>query len=207
MSQYFQIHTTHPQHRLVVHAVEVIDKGGVIAYPTDSGYALGCHIGDKQALERLCQIRQLDKHHNFTLMCRDLSEISLYAKLSNSNYRVLKAHTPGAYTFILIATREVPRRVQHAKRKTIGIRVPDHLITQALLHELNQPLMSCSLIMPGQEDPLADPEEIRDLLAQKVDAIIDGGLCVAEPTTVVNLTDEAPELIRAGGGDIDWFRH
>lgn len=207
MSQYFQIHATHPQQRLVRRAADIIHQGGVVAYPTDSGFALGCHIDDKQALDRVCQIRQVDRHHNFTLMCRDLSEISVYAKVSNSNYRVLKAHTPGAFTFILLATRDVPRRIQHAKRKTIGIRVPDHLIVQDLLSTLGQPLTSCSLILPGQEQPLAEAEEIRALLEKQVDLVIDGGTCLAEPTTVVGLLSDVPELIRSGSGDTSWLEY
>ena len=204
MSQYFQIHTTHPQGRLVTRTVEIIDKGGVIAYPTDSGYALGCHIGDKQALDRICRIRQIDRHHNFTLMCRDLSEVSLYAKVDNVAYRILKAHTPGAYTFILPATREVPRRIQHSRRKTIGIRVPDQEVALAILAQLDQPLMSCSLILPGAEVPLSDPEDIREILEHQLDAVVDSGVCPLAPTTVVDLTSEVPKLVRAGAGDTSW---
>jgi tRNA threonylcarbamoyl adenosine modification protein (Sua5/YciO/YrdC/YwlC family) len=204
MSQYFQIHATHPQQRLVRRSTEIIRQGGVIAYPTDSGYALGCHIGDKAALDRICQIRQVDRHHNFTLMCRGLGEISLYAKLSNSNYRVLKAHTPGAFTFILVATREVPRRLQHAKRKTIGIRIPDHPVAQAILHDLDQPLMTSSLILPGEDLPLSDPHQIRELLERQVDAVIDGDHCPPDPTSVIDLTTEVPVLLREGGGDVSW---
>jgi tRNA threonylcarbamoyl adenosine modification protein (Sua5/YciO/YrdC/YwlC family) len=205
MSQFFQIHNTHPQPRLVRRTVELIDAGGVIAYPTDSGYALGCHIGDKAALDRIRRIRQVDKQHNFTLVCRDLSEISTYAKFNNSHYRILKAHTPGAYTFILPATREVPRRLQHAKRKTIGIRVPDNLVALAILDALDQPLMSCSLILPGQVQPMFDPNTIREVLEHVVDAVIDAGICPPDPTTVVDLTGEVPELLRTGGGDIGWL--
>lgn len=205
MSQFFQIHPSHPQARLIRRTVEMVDDGAVIAYPTDSGYALGCHIGDKQALDRIRRIRQVDKHHNFTLVCRDLSEISTYAKFSNSDYRILKTNTPGAYTFILKATREVPRRLMHTKRKTIGIRVPDNLIALALLEELNQPLMSCSLILPGYFQPMSDPYAIREELEHKVDVVIDAGICPPEPTTVIDLTGDVPELLRAGGGDISWL--
>jgi tRNA threonylcarbamoyl adenosine modification protein (Sua5/YciO/YrdC/YwlC family) len=205
MSQYFQIHHSHPQARLICRTVELIDAGGVIAYPTDSGYALGCHIGDKAALERIRRIRQVDKHHNFTLVCRDLAEISTYAKFDNSHYRVLKAHTPGAYTFILPATREVPRRLQHAKRKTIGIRVPENLVALAILECLNQPLMSCSLILPGETQPMFDPSTIREALEHVVDGVIDAGICPPHPTTVVDLTGDAPELMRTGGGDTGWL--
>ena len=160
MSQFFQIHPDNPQHRLIHQAVEIIRKGGIIVYPTDSGYAIGCHIGDKTSMDKIRVIRQLDKKHNFTLVCRDLSEIAVYAHIDNSHYRLLKAHTPGAYTFILKATREVPKRLMHAKRKTIGIRIPENHITQALLEELNEPLMSSTLILPGDEDPLTDPYDI-----------------------------------------------
>jgi tRNA threonylcarbamoyl adenosine modification protein (Sua5/YciO/YrdC/YwlC family) len=205
MSQFFQIHSTHPQARLIRRTVELIDAGGVIAYPTDSGYALGCHIGDKAALDRIRRIRQVDRQHNFTLVCRDLSEISVYAKVSNTHYRILKAHTPGAYTFILLATREVPRRLQHARRKTIGIRVPDHLVALAILEALNQPLMSCSLILPGDSQPMSDPYNIREVLEHQVDAVIDADICPPDPTTVVDLTGEVPELLRTGGGDIEWL--
>jgi tRNA threonylcarbamoyl adenosine modification protein (Sua5/YciO/YrdC/YwlC family) len=205
MSQYFEIHPTHPQQRLLKRAAETIHAGGLVVYPTDSGYAMGCHIGDKAALERICRIRQLDANHNFTLICRDLSEIATYAKVGNGEYRILKAHTPGAYTFILRATREVPRRLQHEKRKTIGIRVPAHPVAQAILETLNQPLMSSSLIMPGEEWPLSDPLEIRERLEHQVDLVVDGGRCSPEPTTIVDLTDQVPRLIRRGGGDICWI--
>lgn len=205
MSQYFEIHPTHPQARLIRRSVEIIDNGGVIVYPTDSGYALGCHIGDKGALERICRIRQVDRHHNFTLVCRDLGEIATYAKVSNIQYRILKAHTPGPYTFIFQATREVPRRVQHEKRKTIGIRVPGHPVALAVLEAFNQPLVSSSLILPGEALPLADPLEIREHLEHVVDLVIDGGPCSNVPTTVVDLTEEFPRIIREGGGDISWL--
>jgi tRNA threonylcarbamoyl adenosine modification protein (Sua5/YciO/YrdC/YwlC family) len=185
--------------------VEILDAGGVIVYPTDSGYALGCHIGDKAALDRICRIREMDRHHNFTLVCRDLGEISVYAKVDNSQYRILKARTPGPYTFILQATREVPRRVQHEKRKTIGIRVPDHPVALAILEAFNQPLMSCSLILPGENLQPSDPLEIRDRLEHVVDLVVDGGPGLAIPTSVVDLTDDYPQLIREGGGDIGWL--
>ncbi len=205
MSRYLEIHATHPQLRLIRQAAEVLHAGGVIVYPTDSGYALGCHIGDKESLDRIRRIRQVDKNHNFTLICRDLSEIAVYSKVSNSHYRILKAHTPGAYTFILKATREVPKRLQHPKRRTIGIRVPDHPVTRETLDVLDQPLMSTSLILPGQDAPLADPAEIRELLGHQVDMVIDSGLCAPLPTTVVDLTADYPALIRVGGGDISWI--
>ena len=194
MAQYFQIHPDNPQKRLIKQVVEIVRDGGVIAYPTDSSYALGCHIGDKGAMERIRRIRQVDDKHNFTLVCRDLSEIALYARVSNSDYRILKAHTPGPYTFILSASREVPRRLLNPKRKTIGIRVPDNVIAQALLEELDEPLMSSTLILPGETLPLSDPEEIRETLQHDVDAVIDGGYCGLEPTTVVVLNHGEAEV-------------
>lgn len=201
MAQYFQIHPDNPHKRLVQQAANIVREGGVIAYPTDSSYALGCHIGDKAAMERIRRIRRVDDRHNFTLVCRDLSEIALYARVSNSDYRILKAHTPGPYTFILPASREVPRRLQNPKRKTIGIRIPDHVITQALLDELGEPLMSSTLILPGETIPMSDPEEIREQLEHEVDLVIDGGHCGLEPTTVVILDNGEAEIARVGCGD------
>jgi tRNA threonylcarbamoyl adenosine modification protein (Sua5/YciO/YrdC/YwlC family) len=201
MSQFFQIHAETPQPRLIRQAVDLLRGGAVIVYPTDSGYALGCLIGDKDALERIRQIRRLDERHNFTLVCRDLSEIATYAKVDNSTYRLLKLLTPGAYTFILDATREVPRRLQHPKRKTIGIRVPDNAIAQALLAELGEPLMSTTLILPGDELPQNDPYEFRGQLERQVDLIIDGGYGDLEPTTVIDLVDGVPTVVRQGKGD------
>jgi tRNA threonylcarbamoyl adenosine modification protein (Sua5/YciO/YrdC/YwlC family) len=201
MSQFFQIHAETPQPRLIRQAVDLLRGGAVIVYPTDSGYALGCLIGDKDAIERIRQIRRLDERHNFTLVCRDLSEIATYAKVDNSTYRLLKLLTPGAYTFILEATREVPRRLQHPKRKTIGIRVPDNAIAQALLTELGEPLMSTTLILPGDELPLTDPYEFRGQLERQVDLIIDGGYGDLEPTTVIDLVDGVPVVVRQGKGD------
>lgn len=200
MSQFFQIHPENPQKRLIEQAVQMVREGAVIVYPTDSGYALGCHIEDKQALDRIRAIRRLNDRHNFTLVCRDLSEISTYAKVDNTVYRLLKAVTPGAYTFILNATREVPRRIQ-SKRKTIGLRVPDNAIVQALLEGLGEPLMSSTLILPGESNPECDPYEIRQGLEHAVDLIIDGGYGSFEPTTVVDLTDDVPEVVRRGLGD------
>jgi len=205
MSQFFQIHPDNPQHRLVRHSVEIIRDGGLIVYPTDSGYAIGCHIGDKAAMDKIRVVRKLDKHHNFTLVCRDLSEISTYAQVNNTQYRLLKAHTPGAFTFILKATREVPKRLMHAKRKTIGIRIPDNNIAQALLEELNEPLMSSTLIMPGDDMPLTDPYEIRQLLEHQLDLIIDGGFCGFDPTSVIDLEEEEPRVVRQGLGDTSSF--
>lgn len=205
MGQLLQIHPETPQDRLIQQVVEVVEKGGVIVYPTDSGYALGCGIGEKDALERIRAIRQLDKHHNFTLVCRDLSEISTYAKVDNKNYRLLKQFTPGGFTFILQATGEVPKRLLHPKRKTIGIRVPDNAIAMALLGALRQPMMSVSLIMPGDTIPMTDPYDIRDLLDKRVDLVIDGGFCGMEPTSVVELFDEVPIVVRRGVGDVSAF--
>ncbi|MEK6770308.1 MAG: L-threonylcarbamoyladenylate synthase [Pseudomonadota bacterium] len=201
MAQYFEVHPTHPQPRLVKRAVEIVRAGGIVAYPTDSGYALGCHIGDKQAMERIRRIRRVDEKHNFTLVCRDLSEIATYAIVSNADYRLLKAHTPGPYTFILPATREVPRRLQNPRRKTIGLRVPGHVIAQALLVELNEPLMSSTLILPEDAAPLSDPPQIRERLEHEVDLIIDGGPCSLQPTTVVELHDGTARVVRIGQGD------
>jgi tRNA threonylcarbamoyl adenosine modification protein (Sua5/YciO/YrdC/YwlC family) len=205
MSQFFRVHPEDPQSRLIHQATEIINGGGVIAYPTDSAYALGCHIGDKRALERIRQIRKLDKNHNFTLICRDLSDLSVYARVNNSAYRMIKAATPGPFTFILPATREVPRRLVHPKRKTIGLRVPDNPICQALLADLGEPLMSTTLILPGDEYPLSDPIEIRDMLEHQLDLVIDGGFCGLEPTTVVNMENDAPEITRVGCGETELF--
>jgi len=205
VSQFFQIHPENPQSRLINQAVEILNKGGVIVYPTDCAYALGCHLGDKAAMERIKRIRQLSDKHNFTLVCRDLSEISTYAKVGNQSYRLLKAHTPGAYTFILKATSEVPRRLLHPKRRMIGIRVPDNAIAQALTEALGEPIMSTSLIMPGDDQPLTDPYEIRQLLQHELDLVIDGGYCGMDATTVVSLVDDTPELIRQGAGHSDVF--
>jgi tRNA threonylcarbamoyl adenosine modification protein (Sua5/YciO/YrdC/YwlC family) len=203
MSQFFQIHPDNPQQRLIDQAVKIIRDGGVIVYPTDSGYALGCHIGDKQAMETICRIRQLDDKHNFTLVCRDLSEIAIYAKVDNAAYRLLKSLTPGPYTFILEATREVPRRLQNPKRKTIGLRVPDNKIAMALLATLGEPLMSSTLILPGETLPMTDPYDIRDTLEHSLDLIIDGGYCGIEPTTVLDLVEGVPVVARLGQGPVD----
>jgi tRNA threonylcarbamoyl adenosine modification protein (Sua5/YciO/YrdC/YwlC family) len=200
MSQFFSIHPENPQLRLIRQAVVIVRAGGVIVYPTDSAYALGCQIGDKKALDRIRQIRQLDKHHNFTLMCRDLSELSAYAKVDNQVFRLLKTYTPGPYTFILDATAEVPRRLMHPKRKTIGLRVPGNPIALALLEELGEPLMSVTLIMPTDEYPLTDPYDIRDTLEHHVDLIVGGGYCGLEATTVVDLSGEVPQVTRQGVG-------
>ncbi|MFZ5756653.1 MAG: L-threonylcarbamoyladenylate synthase [Pseudomonadota bacterium] len=205
MSQYFSIHPDNPQHRLIRQAADIARAGGVIVYPTDTAYAIGCHLADKQALERIVRIRRLDEKHLFTLLCRDLSEIATYAKVDNSQFRFLKAHTPGAYTFVLQGTNEVPRRLMHEKRKTIGIRVPDNVICQALLAELGEPLITTTLLLPGEEFPRTDPEEIRDALQKQVDLVIDGGFGSLEETSVVSLTDGAPQVLRAGAGPVDAF--
>ncbi|MFA5677529.1 MAG: L-threonylcarbamoyladenylate synthase [Pseudomonas sp.] len=205
MSQYFYIHPETPQQRLVRQAADIIRDDAVVVFPTDSAYALGCHIGDKSSMERIQQIRHLDKHHNFTLMCRDLSELATYAKVSNQVFRMLKANTPGPYTFILEATTEVPRRLMHPKRKTIGLRVPANPIALALLEEMGEPMMSVTLIMPGDEFPLTDPYDIRNALERRVDLIIDGGYCGLEPTTVIDMTSGTPELKRQGMGDFSPF--
>ncbi|MBI3562275.1 MAG: threonylcarbamoyl-AMP synthase [Gammaproteobacteria bacterium] len=203
MSQFFQLHPLNPQLRLIRKAVDMIRAGAVIVYPTDSAYALGCHIGDKKALDRIIRIRQLDNKHNFTLMCRDLSEIAIYAKVDNIAYRLMNANTPGPYTFILPATRDVPRRLLHPKKRTIGIRVPKHIITRALLDELNEPLMSTTLILPGEGEalPMNDAQLIRERLEHEVDVVIDGGHCFIDPTTVVDLTTDYPSVTRQGRGD------
>ena len=207
MSQFYQIHPDNPQARLIRSAADIVRGGGVVVYPTDSAYALGCHIGDKNALDRIRRIRKLDDRHNFTLVCRDLSEIATYAKVDNTVYRLLRHSTPGPYTFILKATSEVPRRLMHPKRKTVGLRVPDNRIAAALLADLGEPLMSVTLIMPGEEYPMLDPYDIRDTLQHEVDLVIDGGYCGMEPTTVVDLADEVPMILRVGKGDIGPFEH
>jgi tRNA threonylcarbamoyl adenosine modification protein (Sua5/YciO/YrdC/YwlC family) len=200
MSQYFAIHATHPQRRLLTQAADIVRSGGVIVYPTDSTYALGCHIGDKDALDRIRAIRRLDKLHHFTLVCRDLKELSIYARVDNSSYRFLKHYTPGPFTFLLHASREVPRRLVHPKRRTIGIRVPEHVVAQGLLEALGEPMMSTSLILPDASNALSDPEEIRAELEKRVELIIDGGACGLTATTVVDLTEVPPVVVRPGLG-------
>lgn len=200
MSQFFEIHPENPQGRLIHQAVEIIRNGGVIVYPTDSSYALGCHIDDKAAMERLARIRQVSKRHDFTLICRDLSEISTYAKVENKDYRLMKSLTPGPYTFIFKATREVPKRLWNPKRKSIGIRVPDNSIVQALLEELGEPMMSSTLLLPDNDRPLNDAEDIREILEHQVDLVIDGGHCGSRPTTVLDLSDGSITIRRQGLG-------
>lgn len=201
MAQYFEIHPQNPQKRLIKQAAEVIRDGGLVAYPTDSSYALGCHLDDKTAAERIRSIRRVGPDHNFTLVVKDLSAIAQYAKVENNQYRMLKYLTPGPFTFILPATREVPRRLQHPKRKTIGIRVPEYPIVQVLLEELNEPLMSSTLILPGDEMPISDPEIIRETLQHDIELVIDGGPCGMEPTSVIEWTDDVPRIVRQGKPD------
>ena len=201
MSLFFRMHPENPQVRMIRQSAQIVRDGGVIAYPTDSGYALGCHLGDKTALDRMRQIRQLDAHHHFTLICRHLSEVGTFAAFDTPVYRLLKANTPGPYTFILRATRIVPRRIMHQKTKTIGLRIPDHPIVQALLTELDEPMLTTTLILPGDVYPMNDASEIRERLQNHVDLIIDGGPCGTIPTTVVDLSDDVPRILRVGRGD------
>jgi len=204
-SKYHEIHPTHPQPRLIRQIVEIVQAGGVVVYPTDSCYAFGCHIGDKSAMERIARLRETDRRHHFTLVCRDLSEISKYARVNNQQYRTLKAFTPGPYTFILAATKETPKRLQNEKRRTIGIRVPDHPVPQLMLETLGEPMMSSTLLMPGDEFPMTDAREIQERLFHMVDAVIDGGNCGLEPTSVVDLEGPAPVVARRGKGDVSAF--
>ncbi|QOL24683.1 threonylcarbamoyl-AMP synthase [Thalassotalea sp. LPB0316] len=206
MSQFFYVHPDNPQQRLMKQAVAMINDGAVIVYPTDSGYALGCHLGDKKALERICQIRNIDMDHDFALVCRDLSELSDYAKVDNTAFRLVKNNTPGAYTFIFKATKEVPKRLMNPKKKTIGIRIPQNNIAQALLEELNEPLLSTTLIMPGAAMAEYDPEHIRDILEKRVDLIINGGYLGENPTTIIDFSEGEVEIIREGEGDPEPFR-
>ncbi len=206
MNQFLTIHPKNPQRRLISQAVAILRTGGLIVYPTDSSYALGCHIGDKTAMERISHIRQIDNDHNFTLVCHDLSEIGTYAKVDNTAFRLMKSLTPGPYTFILKATHEVPRRLQNPKRKTIGLRVPDHAIAKAILEVLGEPIMSSTLIMPNKNRPETDPETMRELLGKQVDLIIDGGNCGLDPTTVVDMMIEPPQILRQGKGSVDVFK-
>lgn len=201
VSQYFEVHPQNPQVRLLKQAAQILHAGGVAAVPTDSSYALVCHLDDKAAAERLRRIRQVDDKHHLTLLCRDLSELAAYARVDNRQYRLLRLGTPGPFTFILEATKEVPRRLSHPSRRTIGLRVPDHRVTQALLAELGQPLLATTLIPPGESDPLNDPQEIRARFEKQLQAVVDAGACLAEPTTVIDLTGDEPVLVRRGRGD------
>jgi len=205
MSIYLQLHPVSPQRRFIRQAVECLRAGGVIVYPTDSCYALGCHIGDKSALERIRAIRETDRHHHFTLVCRDLADVGKYAVVENWQYRLLRTHTPGPYTFLLKASRETPRRLKHERRGTIGLRVPDHPVTQMLLTELGEPVMSSTLLLPGEELPRTDAKEIYDLLEQKVDLVLDGGNCGLVPTSVIDLSAGHAEVVRVGRGDVTPF--
>jgi tRNA threonylcarbamoyl adenosine modification protein (Sua5/YciO/YrdC/YwlC family) len=200
MAQFFEIHPENPQLRLIHRAVEIIRKGGVIVYPTDSSYALACHIGDKQALDKIRRIRQLDDKHNFTLVCKDLTQVSMFTKISNDAYRLIKALTPGPFTFILDATREVPRRLQHPKKKTIGIRIPDHPVAQLLLQELGEALFSATLVLPGESEPMTDPYDIRNKLEHELDLVIDAGIIECEETTMIEFSSAGTEIIRQGKG-------
>lgn len=206
MSQFFKINPDNPQARLVRQAVEMLKEGGILAYPTDSGYALGCQIGNKEALGRICRIRQLDDRHNFTIICEDLSQVGTYAHFDTPVFRLIKANTPGPYTFILKATKEVPRRLMHPKRKSIGIRIPDNAIAQALVGELQEPMMTTTLILPGDQYPLTDPVEIRHRLEKEIDLVIDGGYGDLRPTTLIDFVDGEPTIVRQGKGDITPFQ-
>lgn len=201
MSQFFQIHPVNPQGHLIREAVAILQKGGVIIYPTDSAYALGCQMGNKSAIDRIRRIRRLDENHHLTLLCRDLSEVSTYARVDNLAYRLMKAYTPGPYTFILPATPDVPRRLQHPKRRTIGLRIPDHPIALALLETLDEPMLTTTLTVPGTDTPLIEPAAMHDMLSRQVDLVIDGGPCGLEPTTIVDFVDGAPKVVRVGKGD------
>ena len=205
MAQFFSIHPTHPQARLVRRAADIVRAGGLIAYPTDSCYALGCHIGDAGALERLRRVRGIDAKHHLTLMCRSLSEIATYAIVDDARFRLLKTATPGSYTFILRATREVPRRLLHARRRTIGVRVPSHPVARALLEELDEPILSATLLLPGETTPLSEPIEIRERLEHRIDLVLDAGSCGVEPSTVIDLTAEQPVVVRRGKGSLEPF--
>ncbi len=201
MAQYFVIHPQSPQPRLVHQSVEILLGGGVMAYPTDSSYALGCALGNKSAQDRIRKIRGVDENHHFTLVCRNLAELSTYARVDDSQFRLLKTNTPGPYTFILKATREVPRRLQHPKRSTLGLRVPLHAVTQAILAELNQALLSMTLLLPDDSEPLNEAWKIREKLEHQLDLVIDAGACTVAPTTVIDLTGGTPQLVRLGAGD------
>jgi len=201
MAKYIEIHPENPQQRLIQQVVDIIRRGGVIAYPTDSSYALACHLGDKQAVDRIRQIRRIDDKHNFTLVCRDLTEISSYAQVNNDTYRLLKTLTPGAFTFVLKATKEVPRRLQHPKRKTVGIRVPDYLVAQKILEELNEPMLTSTLILPGEREAMADPYDINETIGNLIDLVVDVGVIPYQPTTMVVWDNDFPEIVRQGKGE------
>jgi tRNA threonylcarbamoyl adenosine modification protein (Sua5/YciO/YrdC/YwlC family) len=203
MADWFQIHPMNPQQRLLAQVAVRVRQGAVIAYPTDSCYALGCHLDDREAADRLRRIRDFDRHHQFTLVCRDLSEIATYAKVDNRQFRLIKSLTPGPYTFVLLATKELPRRIAHEKRKTVGIRVPSHVTAQALLETLGEPLISCTLQFPGEDLPVGEPEDWRERLDRAVDIVVDGGPCGIDPTTVLDLSGEGVEVLRRGKGELE----
>jgi len=205
MAQYFTIHPENPQQRLIVQAADIIRRGGVVAYPTDSSYALACHLGDKQAIDRIRQIRRIDDKHNFTLVCRDLTDISNYAQVNNDTYRLLKNLTPGAFTFVLKATKEVPRKLQHPKRKTVGIRVPDNLVAQKILEELGEPMLTSTLILPDDSEAIADPYDINEILGKQLDLVVDAGVIPYQPTTMVVWDNDFPEVVREGKGEADFI--
>ncbi len=205
MTQYISIHPDNPQQRLIKQVVDIVRRGGVIAYPTDSSYALACHLGDKQALDRIRQIRRIDDKHNFTLVCRDLTDISNYAQVNNDTYRLLKSLTPGAFTFVLKATKEVPKRLQHPKRKTVGIRVPDQHIAQLILEELGEPMLTSTLILPDDSEAIADPYDISEAIGNQIDAIVDAGIIPYQPTTMIVWDNDFPEIVRQGKGEADFI--
>ncbi|MEO1889557.1 MAG: L-threonylcarbamoyladenylate synthase [Cycloclasticus sp.] len=205
MTQYFNINPEDPQPRLIKQTADIIRRGGVIAYPTDSSYALACHLGDKQAVDRIRQIRRIDDKHNFTLVCRDLTEIASYAQVNNDTYRLLKSLTPGAFTFVLKATKEVPRRLQHPKRKTVGIRVPDNVVAQRILEELGEPMLTSTLILPGESEAIADAYDINDKIGNLLDLVVDSGVIPYQPTTVVVWDNDFPEIVRQGKGEADFI--
>jgi len=205
MAQYFTIHPDNPQQRLIVQAADIIRRGGVVAYPTDSSYALACHLGDKQAVDRIRTIRRIDDKHNFTLVCRDLTDISNYAQVNNDTYRLLKNLTPGAFTFVLKATKEVPRKLQHPKRKTVGIRVPDNVVAQRILEELGEPMLTSTLILPDESEAIADPYDINEILGKQLDLVVDAGVIPYQPTTMVVWDSDFPEVVREGKGEADFI--
>jgi tRNA threonylcarbamoyl adenosine modification protein (Sua5/YciO/YrdC/YwlC family) len=207
MAQHFYIHPDNPQQRLIKQIVDIVRRGGVIAYPTDSSYALACHLGDKQAIDRIRQIRQIDDKHNFTLVCRDLTDIANYSQVNNDTYRLLKSLTPGAFTFVLKATKEVPRRLQHPKRKTVGIRVPDNTVAQGILEELGEPMLTSTLILPDESEAIADPYDIDERLDNVLDGIVDVGVIPYEPTTMIVWDNDFPEIVRQGKGEADFIAH
>jgi tRNA threonylcarbamoyl adenosine modification protein (Sua5/YciO/YrdC/YwlC family) len=201
MARYFDVHPENPQRRSVGQVVELVREGGLIAYPTDSCFALGCQLGNREGIDRIRAIRQLDDRHHFTLVCQDFAQLGQFVHISNAVFRSIKAATPGSYTFILPATKEVPRRLLHAKKKTVGVRIPDHNVTQALLEELGEPLLSSTLLLPDEEEPMTQGWEIKELLDHQLDAVVDSGDCGTEPTTVIDFSDDVPEVVRVGAGD------